>query len=446
MRNWIIILFVAFSLLSCSDFVIKKNIVGNYYLIATDTEDDLGLAYHEPEDGQNYATIVDATVFTIGFNDKFINVKQHPRTFPNPPDLNITNYYILPLKKDARILVTGPNANSMRTLNGGWSYSWQGEKVELFAAKYNTILKAIQNKFGAGNVKYAAGVEYKMDGQYFEENAPEIQKAVAAASGVDYIVLCIGENTYCETPGNLDELTLSENQLALAKALQKTGKPVILVLNEGRPRIIRSIEPDAKAILQIYLPGNFGADALADVLAGDINPSGKLPYTYPKFEQGQITYDHKPSQNIQGKMEGAYDYGAQTSVQYPFGFGLSYTSFEYSGLVIDKKEFVSGDSILVSVDVKNTGAVSGKEAVMLFSSDLVASISPDSRRLRAFDKISLNPGEIKTVNLKIPANDLAFVNENGKWTIEAGEFMLQVGNLTAKINCTTTKIWEKPNR
>lgn len=353
---------------------------------------------------------------------------------------------ILPLKKDARILVTGPNANSMRTLNGGWSYSWQGEKVELFAAKYNTILEAMQNKFGTANIKYAAGVEYKMDGQYFEENTPEIQKAVAAASGVDYIILCIGENTYCETPGNLDELTLSENQLALAKALQKTGKPVILVLNEGRPRIIRSIEPEAKAILQIYLPGNYGADALADVLAGDINPSGRLPYTYPKFEQGLITYDHKPSQNIQGKMEGAYDYGAQTSVQYPFGFGLSYTNFEYSGLVIDKKEFVSGDSILVSVDVKNTGAVSGKEAVLLFSSDLVASISPDVRRLRAFDKISLNPGEIKTVSLMIPADDLAFVNENGKWTLESGEFMIQVGNLTAKINCKTTKVWEKPNR
>jgi beta-glucosidase len=353
---------------------------------------------------------------------------------------------ILPLKKDARILVTGPNANSMRTLNGGWSYSWQGEKVEQFAAKYNTILEAIQNKFGTGNVKYAAGVEYKMDGQYFEENAPEIQKAVAAASGVDYIVLCIGENTYCETPGNLDELTLSENQLALAKALQKTGKPVILVLNEGRPRIIRSIEPDAKAILQIYFPGNFGADALADVLAGDINPSGRLPYTYPKFEQSLITYDHKPSQNIQGKMEGAYDYGSQTSVQYPFGFGLSYSTFEYSNLAVDKKEFISGDSILVSVDVKNTGAVSGKEAVMMFSRDLVASISPDVRRLRGFDKISLNPAEIKTVNLTLPADDLAFVNEHGNWTLEAGEFMLQVGNLTTKINCKTTKIWEVPNR
>ncbi|MBP6634911.1 MAG: glycoside hydrolase family 3 C-terminal domain-containing protein [Paludibacter sp.] len=353
---------------------------------------------------------------------------------------------ILPLKQGARILVSGPNANSMRTLNGGWSYSWQGEKTELFASEYNTIFEAIKNKFGESNVKYAAGVEYKMDGQYYEENAPEIGKAVAAASGVDYIVLCLGENTYCETPGNLDELSLSENQLELAKALQKTGKPVILVLNEGRPRIIRSIEPGSKAILQTYLPGNYGADALADILAGDVNPSGRLPYTYPKYEQGLITYDHKPGQNMEGKMEGAYDYGAQTSVQYPFGFGLSYTTFEYSDLVVENKEFVSGDTIRISVDVKNTGTASGKETVMLFSRDMIATLSPDVRRLRAFEKISLNPGEIKTISLTVPADDLAYVNEKGKWVLEAGEFMLQTGNLTEKIVCKENKNWETPNK
>jgi len=353
---------------------------------------------------------------------------------------------ILPLKQGARILVAGPNANSMRTLNGGWSYSWQGEKTELFAAEYNTIFEAIKNKFGESNVKYAAGVEYKMDGQYFEENAPEIGKAVAAASGVDYIVLCLGENTYCETPGNLDELSLSEYQLELAKALQKTGKPVILVLNEGRPRIIRTIEPDSKAILQIYLPGNYGADALADILAGDVNPSGRLPYTYPKYEQGLITYDHKPGQNMEGKMEGAYNYGAQTSVQYPFGFGLSYTTFEYSGLVIENKEFVSGDTIRINVDIKNTGSASGKETVMLFSHNVVAALSPDVRRLRAFEKTSLNPGEIKTISLKVPADDLAYVNKKGKWVLEAGEFMLQTGNLTEKIVCKENKNWETPNK
>ena len=353
---------------------------------------------------------------------------------------------ILPIKQGARILVTGPNANSMRTLNGGWSYSWQGEKTELFAEKYNTIFEALKNKFGEGNVKHVPGVEYKMDGQYFEENPPQIGAAVAAASGVDYIVLCVGENSYCETPGNLDELTLSENQTALAKALLKTGKPVILVLNEGRPRLIRSIEPETKAVIQLYLPGNYGADALADILTGEVNPSGKLPYTYPKFEQGLITYDHKPSQNIEGKMEGAYDYGAQTSVQYPFGFGLSYTTFEYTNLAVDKKEFKSGDSIQISIDVKNTGNVAGKESVLLFSSDLVASVTPDVRRLRAFDKVMLNPGETKTVKLKLAANDLAFVNDRGKWTLEAGDFRLQAGNLTDNIKCMATKTWDTPNR
>ncbi|WP_129594701.1 glycoside hydrolase family 3 N-terminal domain-containing protein [Seramator thermalis] len=353
---------------------------------------------------------------------------------------------ILPLQKGARLLVTGPNANSMRTLNGGWSYSWQGEKTEEFAQQYNTIFEALQNKFGGTNVKYEPGVTYKMDGQYFEENPPEIEKAVAAASDVDYVVLCLGENSYCETPGNLDELTLSENQIALAKALYKTGKPVILVLNEGRPRLIRTIEPDAKAVVQVYLPGNYGGDALADILAGDVNPSGKLPYTYPKFEQSLITYDHKPSQNLAEKMSGAYDYGARTDVQYPFGFGLSYTTFEYSNLTVDKNEFLPGDILTVSVDVKNTGKVAGKETVMLFSSDLVASITPDVRRLRAFEKIELQPGETKKVVLKLPANDLAFVNEKGKWIIEEGDFRFQIGNLTDKVTCTQTKIWDSPNK
>jgi beta-glucosidase len=353
---------------------------------------------------------------------------------------------ILPLPASARILVTGPNAHSMRTLNGGWSYSWQGEKTEEFAQGYNTIYEALQNKFGAGNVKYEPGVTYKMNGQYYEENPPEIAKAVAAAAGVDYIVLCVGENSYCETPGNLDELTLSENQTALALALQKTGKPLVLVLNEGRPRLIRKIEPGSKAVLQLYLPGNFGGDALADILAGEVNPSGKLPYTYPKYEQGLITYDHKPSQQIDGKMEGAYDYGAQTSIQYPFGFGLSYTTFAYSNLAVDKSDFASGDQLTVTVDVKNSGTVAGKEAVLLFSSDMAASLSPDVRRLRAFEKISLEPGETKTVTLQLAADDLAFVNEKGAWTLEAGKFKLQAGDQIAMINCTKTRIWDTPNK
>lgn len=353
---------------------------------------------------------------------------------------------ILPLSAGARILVTGPNAHSMRTLNGGWSYSWQGEKTEEFAEQYNTIYEALQKRFGETNVRYEPGVSYKMEGEYFEEHTPEIQKAVAATSGVDYIVLCLGENSYCETPGNLNELTLSENQTELALALQQTGKPVILVLNEGRPRLIRKIEPGANAILQTYLPGNSGGDALADILSGDVNPSGKLPYTYPKFEQGLITYDHKPSQNIDGKMEGAYDYGAQTSVQYPFGYGLSYTSFDYSDLRVSDSLFTAEDVVSVSVDITNSGSREGKEAVLLFSSDKVASLSPDVRRLRAFEKISLSPGETKTVTFELEGEDLSFVNEKGEWVLEEGEFMLQAGTQTVRIHCTSTKIWETPNR
>src|SRR5690606_24811920 len=303
-----------------------------------------------------------------------------------------------------------------------------------------------QNKFGTANVKYEPGVTYKMDGQYFEENTPEIQKAVTAASGVDYIVLCVGENSYCETPGNLDELTLSENQTNLALALQKTGKPVILVLNEGRPRLISKIEPGSAAVVQTYLPGNFGGDALADILSGDINPSGKLPYTYPKYEQGLITYDHKPSQNIQGVMAGAYDYGAQTSVQYPFGYGLSYTTFAYSNLNVDKTAFTSADMITVSVDVTNSGSMEGKEAVLLFSSDKVASLSPDVRRLRGFEKISLDPGETQTVTFTLSGSDLDFVNELGKWTLEEGDFMLQAGDQIDDIRSNETRIWDTPTR
>jgi len=295
-------------------------------------------------------------------------------------------------------------------------------------------------------VRYEPGVTYKMEGQYFEEKEPAIEKAVAAARGVDYIVLCLGENSYCETPGNLDELSLSENQTALALALQQTGKPVILVLNEGRPRLIRKIEPGAAAVVQIYLPGNFGGDALAGILSGEVNPSGKLPYTYPKYEQGLITYDHKPSQNVGTKMEGAYDYGAQTSVQYPFGYGLSYTTFDYSNLRVDKTNFTWEDMITLSVDVTNSGDREGKEAVLLFSSDLVASLTPDVRRLRAFEKISLKPGETQTVTFELKGEDLAFVNAQGKWILEEGDFMLQAGNQTLGIHCTSTNIWKTPNK
>lgn len=352
---------------------------------------------------------------------------------------------ILPLKKSARILVAGPNANSMRTLNGGWTLSWQGEKTDRFAEEYNTILEALQHKVGKNNVVYEPGVTYNHAGQYWQENAPQISKAVSAAREADYIILCLGENSYCETPGNLDDLYLSENQQELAKALAATGKPVILVLNEGRPRVISKIEPLMKAVVQAYLPGSYGGDALADILYGDVNPSGKLPYTYPKYPNGTITYDHKPCEQLD-KMEGAYSYDAAASVQWPFGFGLSYTRFEYSGLAVDKATFKANEKLTFTVKVKNTGKVAGKVAVMLFSSDELASLTPDVRRLRAFEKVELIPGEERSVRLVVNADDLAFVGSNGKWTLEEGYFTIQVGNLISRVQCTQGKIWTTPNR
>ena len=336
---------------------------------------------------------------------------------------------ILPVDSGMKILVTGPNANSMRTLNGGWTLSWQGEKADLYGEKYNTILEAMIKRVGSSQIVYE----------------PEAEKAIAAARKVDYILLCVGENSYCETPGNLTDLTLSSDQLRLARDLAVTGKPVILVLNEGRPRIISEIEPLVKAVVQTYLPGNYGGDALAKVLYGDVNPSGKLPYTYPRYVHSLITYDHKPCENMD-KMEGAYNYDAVVSVQWAFGYGLSYTTFTYSGLKVDKKNFKAGDTLTFTVKVTNSGNRSGKETVLLFASDEVASLTPDVRRLRAFEKIELIPGETKTVMMKVNADDLAFVGSNGKWRLEAGKFNIQVGNQILSLNCEQTKEWNTPNR
>ncbi|MCM1150621.1 MAG: glycoside hydrolase family 3 C-terminal domain-containing protein [Alistipes sp.] len=353
---------------------------------------------------------------------------------------------VLPLSEGVKLLVTGPNANSMRTLNGGWSYSWQGDRADECAGQYNTILEALTAKFGDENVFYEAGVTYKQGGSWWEENEPEIDKAVAMADRVDYIVACIGENSYCETPGNLTDLTLSRNQLELVKALAATGKPVILVLNEGRPRLIAEIEPAAKAVIDIMLPGNYGGDALARLLAGDANFSGKLPFTYPKEINSLITYDYKPCEHIGRQMEGAYNYDAQVAVQWAFGYGRSYTDFAYSNFRLDKNGFTADDELTFTVDVTNTGRRAGKESVLLFSSDLVASLSPDNRRLRAFEKIELQPGETKTVVLRLKGSDLAFVGYDGKWILEAGDFRFQVGDRVLQAACTATKKWETPNR
>ena len=334
---------------------------------------------------------------------------------------------ILPLPQGKKLLVTGPNANSMRCLNGGWSYSWQGHLTDRFADKYNTIYEAICNKFGADHVRLEQGVTYKPEGAYMEENEPEIEKAVTAARNVDIIIACIGENSYCETPGNLSELAISANQSKLVKTLATTGKPIILILNEGRPRIINELEPLADAVIDILLPGNYGGDALANILAGDVNPSAKMPYTYPRHEAALTTYDYRVSEEMD-KMEGAYDYNAVVSVQWPFGYGLSYTTFEYSNFQTDKSSFTTGDDLHFSIDVTNTGKYAGKEVVMLFSSDLVASLTPENRRLRAFKKVELQPGETRTVTLSIKGSDLAFVNSDGQWILEQGDFRMQCGN------------------
>ena len=354
---------------------------------------------------------------------------------------------ILPLAKGTKILLAGPNANSMRCLNGGWSYSWQGHRADECAQAYNTIYEALCNKFGKENILYEPGVTYApyKNDNWWEENTPEIDKSVAAAQNADVIIACIGENSYCETPGNLTDLNLSMNQQNLVKALAATGKPVILILNEGRPRLIKNIEPLAKAVVNVMLPGNYGGDALANLLAGDANFSGKMPYTYPKHINALATYDYKPCENI-GQMNGNYNYDSVMDIQWPFGFGLSYTTYKYSNLKVDKAQFTADDELTFTVDVTNTGSVAGKESVLLYSKDLVASSTPDNIRLRNFEKISLNPGETKTVTMKLKGSDLAFVNYYGQWTLEKGDFKVKCGDQWIDLQCTQTKVWDTPNR
>ena len=354
---------------------------------------------------------------------------------------------ILPLAKGTKILLAGPNANSMRCLNGGWSYSWQGHLADQCAGAYNTIYESLCNKYGKENIIYEPGVTYApyKNDNWWEENQPEIEKSVAAASRADVIIACIGENSYCETPGNLTNLTMSENQRNLVKALAATGKPVILILNQGRPRIINDIVPLAKAVVNVMLPSNYGGDALANLLAGDANFSGKMPFTYPKHINALANYDYKPCENM-GQMGGNYNYDSVMDVQWNFGDGLSYTTYNYSNLKIDKTSFTADDVLTVSVDVTNTGKVAGKESVLLYSKDLVASSTPDNIRLRNFEKVALNPGETKTVTMQLKGSDLAFVGYDGKWRLEKGDFTIKCGGQTLDINCTETKVWDTPNR
>ena len=351
----------------------------------------------------------------------------------------------LPIAAGKRILVAGPNANSMRSLNGGWSYTWQGTNDAKFHEQYNTIYEALCNEYGAQNVTLEQGMDYVEDyGLWEREENLRIESAVAAASRADVIVACVGENSYCETVGNLNELTISENQRNLVRALAKTGKPIVMVINAGRPRIVREIEPLASAVVNVMLPGNYGGDALALLLSGKRNFSAKLPYTYPKWTNALATYDHKPSEKVP-MMSGAYGYTADIDVQWAFGYGMSYTTYEYSDLTVDKSEFAPGDDLTVTVTVKNTGNMEGMEPVILFSSDLVASITPDTYRVRGFEKVTLKPGESKKVSFTIPASDLAFVNYDNKWTIEKGDFEFTIGTEKVKVACTATKVWDSPN-
>ena len=352
----------------------------------------------------------------------------------------LKNEGILPMKKGTRILVTGPCGNSMRTLNGGWSYTWQGTEASVYTEKFNTIYEALANKFGASNVRFVPGIEFDETRFAWQvEKNVNISAAAAAARSVDVVVACLGENSYCETPGNIDDLNLSANQKDLLRAVAATGKPVMLVLNEGRPRIIGDVEPLTKAVVDVMLPGNYGGDALADLLAGDANFSGKLPFTYPKHINSLHTYDYKVSENV-ATMAGEYNYDAVMDVQWPFGHGLSYTSFEYSDLKCSRTGFKSGDSLDFELTVKNAGKVAGKESVLLYSSDIIASMVPDVKRLRAFSKVDLQPGESKTVRFSIPADELAFVGQDGKRHLEKGDFRIAAGNCSLIVTCTETSV------
>ena len=357
----------------------------------------------------------------------------------------LKNNGILPIaNKDLRILVTGPNANSMRTLNGGWSYTWQGHGAEEpgNTEQYNTIYEALAARYS--NVRFVPGVSYDLTSTEWKNETVDIVPAVSAARSSDIIIACVGENTYCETPGNDVDLNLSANQKALVKALAATGKPIILVLNEGRPRVMNEIEPLADAIIDIMLPGNYGGDALAALIAGEENFSGRLPFTYPKYTNKLAVYDYKPCEN-QETMSGAYNYNAVMDVQWPFGYGLSYTDFVYSNMKVDKCEFSADDTLNISIDVTNVGEVHGKKSVLLFSSDMYASSIPDIRRLRDFAKVDLCQGKKETITFKLPAKDLAFVNYHGKWTLEEGVFVLSIGDESVTVNCTETVVWDNPN-
>lgn len=322
--------------------------------------------------------------------------------------------HVLPLPKTSRVLVTGFAANTMACLDGGWSHTWQGDQADKYASDKYTVLKAVKAAIGEQNVLWAEGTTF--------DSLTDINKALQLARSVDYIVLCLGEMAYCEQPGSIGDMYLPDAQAELANKLAATGKPVILVLTEGRPRIINKFADNMDAIVMAYLPGNEGGPAIADVLFGDVNPSGKLPITYPKSPNAFINYDHKYTDDVPEVI---------SVPQFPFGFGLSYTTFSYSNLSLSAKEIAMNDSLTISVDVANTGSRKGKEVVQLYISDLYASITPPVKRLRGFSKVELEPGKSTTVKFVIRPEDLAFVDVNSKWVTEPGDFKVKIGDQSA---------------
>lgn len=318
----------------------------------------------------------------------------------------------LPLKKGTRILVTGPTANMRSVMNSGWTITWQGDREDLYPTRKPTLLQALQAVAGKENVTF-------VDGNTFDKS-PSLEAAVRAAGNADVVIAALGEKAYCETPGNIDDLTLDHSQLMLVNALAKTGKPVVTVLIEGRPRVLRTIVPQSKAIVMGYLPGLEGGRAIAEVIFGITNPSGKLPFTYPRSPNGFTTYDHKPLENTH---DNPFWY------EFEFGHGLSYTTYEYSNLRLSQATLARGGRLEVFVDVKNTGRREGKESVLLFVSDLYRSVSPPNKELKDFAKVGLKPGESKTVSFILAADDLKFVGLDDKWTVEPGEFKVKVAGL-----------------
>ncbi len=338
---------------------------------------------------------------------------------------------LLPLDKNQKILVTGPNANLRSVLNGGWTYTWQGNEESLYPKTQKTILSALQAKLGSANVTYIEGTTFDERPRVAEgrkgtrefDQAVNIDEAVAAANNVDVAIIVLGEATYTETPGNIHDLALPTAQLQLAATIANTGTPVVLVLVEGRPRIITPIVDDAQAILMAYLPGVSGGEAIADVLLGNYNPSGKLPITYPRHPNDLVPYDHKPIE---------IDNPNKLDPLFTFGFGLSYTTFDYSNLKLNQNQIRPGESITITVTVTNTGNRIGKEIVELYLSDLYRTVSPPVKQLKRFQGVTLQPSESKTVEFTLNQDDFAFHDRNNQLTVEPGEFKVAIGDLSNK--------------